>query len=69
MEHGWRDVFQAAFEHARDADRTYVVVIDTDPVAATEAGGAWWDVPVAEVSDSKSVDEASRNYQEKLRDR
>ncbi len=63
------DALNAAFENARGADQTYVVVIDTDPVAATEAGGAWWDVPVAEVSDSKSVDEASRNYQEKLRDR
>jgi 3D-(3,5/4)-trihydroxycyclohexane-1,2-dione acylhydrolase (decyclizing) len=63
------DALNAAFENARGADQTYVIVIDTDPVAATEAGGAWWDVPVAEVSDSKSVDEASRNYQEKLRDR
>jgi 3D-(3,5/4)-trihydroxycyclohexane-1,2-dione acylhydrolase (decyclizing) len=63
------DALNAAFENARGADQTYVVVIDTDPVAATEAGGAWWDVPVAEVSDSKSVDEASRNYREKLRDR
>lgn len=63
------DALKAAFENARSADQTYVIVIDTDPVAATEAGGAWWDVPVAEVSDSTSVDEAYRNYQEKLRDR
>ena len=63
------DALNAAFEIARGADQTYVIVIDTDPVAATEAGGAWWDVPVAEVSDSTSVDEAARNYQEKLRDR
>ena len=29
------------------ATRTYVIVIDTDPAASTEAGGAWWDVAVA----------------------
>lgn len=63
------DTLMAALENARGAERTYVVVIDTDPIAATEAGGAWWDVPVAEVSDSATVDAASRDYQEKLRHR
>jgi 3D-(3,5/4)-trihydroxycyclohexane-1,2-dione acylhydrolase (decyclizing) len=40
----------AALARARGADRTAVVVIDTDPVHSTAAGGAWWDVPVAENS-------------------
>ena len=63
------DELQAALERARDADRTYVVVIDTDPVAATEAGGAWWDVPVPEVSESAAVGEAFGAYQKKLGER
>jgi len=35
---------EAALARARQATRTYVVVIDTDPVASTDAGGNWWDV-------------------------
>ena len=31
-------------------DRTTVIVIDTDPLISTEAGGHWWDVAVPEVS-------------------
>jgi 3D-(3,5/4)-trihydroxycyclohexane-1,2-dione acylhydrolase (decyclizing) len=38
---------QAALPAALAATRTTVLVIDTDPEAATEAGGAWWDVPVS----------------------
>jgi 3D-(3,5/4)-trihydroxycyclohexane-1,2-dione acylhydrolase (decyclizing) len=30
--------------------RTTVIVIDTDPMISTDAGGAWWDVGVPEVS-------------------
>ena len=41
---------EAALERARSADRTSVIVIETDPARAFGAGGAWWDVPVAEVS-------------------
>ena len=36
---------------ARASERTYVVVIETDPAISTEAGGAWWDVAVPEVSE------------------
>ncbi len=60
---------KSALESARKAQRTSVVVIDTDPVAATEAGGAWWDVPVAEVSQSESVGAASKTYREKTGER
>jgi 3D-(3,5/4)-trihydroxycyclohexane-1,2-dione acylhydrolase (decyclizing) len=53
----------AALERARAASRTYVIVIDTDPQAATDAGGAWWDVAVPEVSDSDSVRAARAEYE------
>src|SRR5437763_1189781 len=39
---------ETALKQARAADRTSVIVIDTDPLAATEAGGHWWDVAVPE---------------------
>ena len=54
--------FPAAMRRAREADRTSVIVIDTDPATVTEAGGAWWDVPVPEVSDRVEVHEARAAY-------
>src|SRR5688572_28703876 len=41
---------EAAVAKARSATRTTVIVIETDPQSGTAAGGAWWNVPVAEVS-------------------
>ncbi len=53
---------EAALARARASDRTYVVVIDTDPRRATEAGGWWWEVGVPEVSDSPKVRAARAAY-------
>jgi 3D-(3,5/4)-trihydroxycyclohexane-1,2-dione acylhydrolase (decyclizing) len=55
----------AALERALRADRTSVVVIDTDPQHSTAAGGAWWDVPVADVSASAAVQEAGARYRQR----
>jgi 3D-(3,5/4)-trihydroxycyclohexane-1,2-dione acylhydrolase (decyclizing) len=52
-----------ALLRARAAPRTAVVVIDTDPERSTSAGGAWWDVLVAETSTAESVREARRRYE------
>jgi 3D-(3,5/4)-trihydroxycyclohexane-1,2-dione acylhydrolase (decyclizing) len=54
---------EAALERAKAADTTYAIVIDTDPSIATEAGGAWWDVAVAEVSQSNTVRAARADYE------
>ena len=54
----------AALQRAKQAPLTAVVVIDTDPLPSTEAGGTWWDVPVAEVSDSADVNAASSEYED-----
>ncbi|MGA9866090.1 MAG: 3D-(3,5/4)-trihydroxycyclohexane-1,2-dione acylhydrolase (decyclizing) [Acetobacteraceae bacterium] len=59
---------EQALERARSADRTYVVVIETDPGASTEQGGAWWDVAVPEVSERQEVRDARAAY-EKARTR
>ncbi|NZA26887.1 3D-(3,5/4)-trihydroxycyclohexane-1,2-dione acylhydrolase (decyclizing) [Luteimonas sp. SJ-92] len=58
---------ETALARARAADRSYVVVVDTDPLKATEAGGWWWDVAVPEVSARPEVGAARRAYETKLR--
>ncbi|MGH7155217.1 MAG: thiamine pyrophosphate-dependent enzyme, partial [Acetobacteraceae bacterium] len=52
----------AALARARAADRTAVIVIDTDPAASTEAGGHWWDVAVPAVSSRPEVDAAHSQW-------
>jgi 3D-(3,5/4)-trihydroxycyclohexane-1,2-dione acylhydrolase (decyclizing) len=54
---------EAALAEARAAQRTTVVVIATDPVAATREGGAWWDVAVPEVSPRPEVSAARAAYE------
>jgi 3D-(3,5/4)-trihydroxycyclohexane-1,2-dione acylhydrolase (decyclizing) len=54
---------EAALARARAADRTYVVVIDTDPMRSTTAGGWWWEVGVPEVSESDMVRAARAEYE------
>ena len=48
------------------ADRTTVIVIDTDPMPATDAGGHWWDVAVPEVSVRTDVTAARERYEDAL---
>jgi len=57
---------ETALGRALAADRTTVIVIDTDPESSTEAGGAWWDVPIAEVSGRDAVTRAREAYDQQL---
>ena len=43
------------------------IVIDTDPLISTEAGGAWWDVAVPEVSARKEVNAERKDYEEAVK--
>jgi 3D-(3,5/4)-trihydroxycyclohexane-1,2-dione acylhydrolase (decyclizing) len=54
----------AALARAAASPSSYVVVIDTDPVPTTEAGGHWWDVAVPEVSSRPEVQAARERYDE-----
>jgi 3D-(3,5/4)-trihydroxycyclohexane-1,2-dione acylhydrolase (decyclizing) len=58
---------EAALKQAEGDDRTVVIVIDTDPLISTEAGGAWWDVAVPEVSSRPQVNAARRDYEAALK--
>jgi 3D-(3,5/4)-trihydroxycyclohexane-1,2-dione acylhydrolase (decyclizing) len=60
---------EAALPAARAAPHTAVIVIETDPALSTAAGGAWWDVAVAEVSDRQEVVAARRVYNAALANR
>jgi 3D-(3,5/4)-trihydroxycyclohexane-1,2-dione acylhydrolase (decyclizing) len=51
-----------ALRRARAADRTSVIVIDTDPNQTTDDGGAWWEVGVPEVSERETVRSARAAY-------
>jgi 3D-(3,5/4)-trihydroxycyclohexane-1,2-dione acylhydrolase (decyclizing) len=58
---------EAALVRARASDRTYVVVIETDPARATAEGGWWWDVAVPEVSERGEVRAARERYERERR--
>ena len=53
---------ETALQETENVDRTVVIVIDTDPLITTEAGGHWWDVAVPEVSDRPQVNAAREAY-------
>lgn len=58
---------EQALKRAKAADRSCVIVIDTDPMKTTEAGGWWWDVAVPEVSERAEVRAARKGYEAKSR--
>jgi len=57
---------EEALREARNGERTQVIVIDTDPLASTDAGGHWWDVAVPEVSARAEVKAARDRYEDAL---
>ncbi len=58
---------EAALGRAKGNDRTTVIVIDTDPLVSTDAGGHWWDVAVPEVSERPQVNAARRKYEDAVK--
>lgn len=59
----------AALKASRSHDRTSVIVIDTDPLVSTGAGGHWWDVAVPEISPRAEVKAARERYDAALQQR
>jgi 3D-(3,5/4)-trihydroxycyclohexane-1,2-dione acylhydrolase (decyclizing) len=58
---------EEALRGARSADRTTVVHVETDPLVGAPSSEAWWDVPVAEVSDLESTRSARADYEREKR--
>ena len=55
--------FQAALKEAKKETKTTVIYIETGPERKmANYAYAWWDVPVAELSESHSVQKARKNY-------
>jgi 3D-(3,5/4)-trihydroxycyclohexane-1,2-dione acylhydrolase (decyclizing) len=57
---------EAALDEARLAPRTAVIVVETDPLVTTDAGGNWWEVAVPEVSERAEVRAARAAYEAAL---
>jgi 3D-(3,5/4)-trihydroxycyclohexane-1,2-dione acylhydrolase (decyclizing) len=55
--------FKSALEEAKSIDQTCVVVVETDPRVGVPNYESWWDVAVAEVSESETVQEARKKYE------
>jgi 3D-(3,5/4)-trihydroxycyclohexane-1,2-dione acylhydrolase (decyclizing) len=54
---------EAALRDARGSSRTTVVHVETDPLVGAPDSEAWWDVPVAEVSELESTRAARSEYE------
>jgi 3D-(3,5/4)-trihydroxycyclohexane-1,2-dione acylhydrolase (decyclizing) len=57
---------EQALSQAHDAQKTTVLVIDTDPAPEGNVGGAWWDVALPAVSRNPDVVQAYETYQAEL---
>ena len=60
------DEFDAAFARAKEADRTYVIVVDIDPVspAAWSKCDCWWEVGLPEVTDNQDTAKKVAEWEE-----
>ena len=57
------DELRAALQRAGAADRTTVIVVEVDREHRVGGSGAWWDVPVAEVSEQPEVQSARADWE------
>jgi 3D-(3,5/4)-trihydroxycyclohexane-1,2-dione acylhydrolase (decyclizing) len=53
---------ESALKKAKKSDKTHAIIIDTDPMHTTDAGGSWWEVGVPEVSSRPQVMKARKNW-------
>ena len=61
------EALEAALRDARESTRTTVVHVETDPLVGAPDSEAWWDVPVAEVSELDSTRSARSEYERNKR--
>ena len=58
------DELEAALREAAASEHITVVEVQTDPLVGAPSSEAWWDVPVAEVSQLDSTRTARRTYEQ-----
>jgi 3D-(3,5/4)-trihydroxycyclohexane-1,2-dione acylhydrolase (decyclizing) len=61
------DQLRDALVVARDLDRTVVIHVLVDRYESVPDYEGWWDVPVAEVSETEAVREARQRYESERR--
>ena len=62
-----REELAAAIRDSRGQSRVSVIVVETDYHDRVPGYESWWDVPIAEVSELDSVQQAYRHYEESKR--
>ena len=60
------DGLKAALAEAAGVENTVVVYIKVDAKGRFGGSGAWWDVPVSEVSELESTQQARKEYEEQV---
>jgi len=58
---------KTALLDARKSTRTSVIVIEVDPEVRVPGYESWWDVPIAEVSESESVQKVRGEYERSVK--
>jgi 3D-(3,5/4)-trihydroxycyclohexane-1,2-dione acylhydrolase (decyclizing) len=58
---------KAALVEARDQKQTTVIVVETDREQRVPGYESWWDVPIAEVSELESVQQARSAYEDAVK--
>ena len=53
---------ERALKKSRASPRVTAIIIDTDPMQSTDAGGAWWEVGIPEVSSRREVRAAHKKW-------
>src|SRR6185436_19618347 len=59
-----RQDLEEALESARAQKGTTVIVVEVDKELRVPGYESWWDVPIAEISESEAVRKARDNYEE-----
>jgi 3D-(3,5/4)-trihydroxycyclohexane-1,2-dione acylhydrolase (decyclizing) len=57
------DEFREAVERVKTIPHTVAIHIDTDPLAPVPSSESWWDVPVSQVSEIDSTQNAFKTYE------
>ena len=63
---GTREEFDSALKKARGNKKTTAIIIELEP-SDVPGYESWWDVPIAEVSEMQTVQQARKEYEEKVK--